>query len=356
MPDPTAGESFGNMLLDVFRAPRDRVLRPFGAGMIYAAAKGEGVEGILTRFLRGSPIAAAVEFATGADWHDNISGEEMMKALGVENQGSSSRRSGPSLRVRPRSSGLALSRSSGRRSAQVRFTRRRAGLCGRRGRSDAVAPRQGVVAARHARGDRVGWRSGRRSRPVVASVAVGAGEDRRAWYRVSAFTTRFCSPRRTSTSRSTAAETMWEGMARTKLAQAVRPMVSVLPIIGKGFSSADDSTIAATKVAENLMKTEFGERAGLAAGYAEMIDRGLGTIVKNTPEELEPFIASFKELGLDTIDAIRDPEKVAAAYSQRIAKLFGFSDEAKTEALKQSLLARITAGTIDDPDSVKSRG
>jgi len=151
----------------------------------------------------------------------------------------------------------------------------------------------------------------------------------------------------------TAAETMWEGMARTKLAQAVRPMVSVLPIIGKGFSSADDSTIAATKVAENLMKTEFGERAGLAAGYAEMIDRGLGTIVKNTPEELEPFIASFKELGLDTIDAIRDPEKVAAAYSQRIAKLFGFSDEAKTDALKQSLLTRITVGTIDDPDSVK---
>ena len=87
MPDPTAGESFGNMLLDVFALPEiaffDRSVR----GMIYAAAKGEGVEGILTRFLRGSPIAAAVEFATGADWHDNISGEEMMKALGVENPG-----------------------------------------------------------------------------------------------------------------------------------------------------------------------------------------------------------------------------------------------------------------------------
>lgn len=353
MPDPTAGESFGNMLLDVFALPEiaffDRSVR----GMIYAAAKGEGVEGILTRFLRGSPIAAAVEFATGADWHDNISGEEMMKALGVENPGFlvstlGAIATGPSTFV-----GLGALTKLGKafRAGQIYA----AGVGLAEGAEGLMQLRRGKellqLGTREAI-ESVGGQVGARiplsnlslsEQAKIGARGIGFGIHNKVLF----------APKNFNIPIYTAAETMWEGMARTKLAQAVRPMVSVLPIIGKGFSSADDSTIAATKVAENLMKTEFGERAGLAAGYAEMIDRGLGTIVKNTPEELEPFIASFKELGLDTIDAIRDPEKVAAAYSQRIAKLFGFSDEAKTEALKQSLLARITAGTIDDPDSVK---
>ena len=353
MPDPTAGESFGNMLLDVFALPEiaffDRSVR----GMIYAAAKGEGVEGILTRFLRGSPIAAAVEFATGADWHDNISGEEMMKALGVENPGFlvstlGAIATGPSTFV-----GLGALTKLGKafRAGQIYA----AGVGLAEGAEGLMQLRRGKellqLGTREAI-ESVGGQVGARvplshlslsEQAKIGARGIGFGIHNKVLF----------APKNLNIPIYTAAETMWEGMARTKLAQAVRPMVSVLPIIGKGFSSADDSTIAATKVAENLMKTEFGERAGLAAGYAEMIDRGLGTIVKNTPEELEPFIASFKELGLDTIDAIRDPEKVAAAYSQRIAKLFGFSDEAKTEALKQSLLARITAGTIDDPDSVK---
>jgi len=307
----------------------------------------------VNRFLRGSPLAAAWEFATGDDVHDNISGEEMMKALGVQDPGFlvstlGAIALGPSTYIGLgaltklgkafRAGQIYVAGSGVAEAAEGIMQITRGEELVRFGTKEAIKAAGGEIGAK--------FPLSRLNLGEQASLGVrGIGFGVHNWM---AF-----APKNLNIPVYSAVETMIEGLSRSALGQAVRPIFSVLPVIGKGFSSANDTTIATSRVAGDLLKTELYQREGLAAGYRAMIERGFGAIVEKTPEELRKLVPVFKELGLDTIDVTRDPEFIASAFAQRMAKLFGFSGEEESKALAEGLVGKLTGGPVADEDAVK---
>ena len=83
----TSPEAASNGLLDVLALPEialgDRMVR----GILFAIANGEGISGVLKRAWEGSPVSGLIEMVTGIDAHHNVTGEDVLKAFGVEKPG-----------------------------------------------------------------------------------------------------------------------------------------------------------------------------------------------------------------------------------------------------------------------------
>lgn len=351
-PDPTRGEDFGNMFLDLLALPEiaffDRSVR----GAFYAIAKGEGVEGVLKRFLAGTPFAAGYEFFTGEDVHDDITSEQVLKAMGVENPGFLgnllfSIAASPSTYV-----GLGGLTKLGKatRAGQIYMTATKLDEIAegiqvvKRG---ASAIGFGTKEALEAAGREIGAKltTGVLSLREQAefglrSISFGIGN----W--------QLFLPKNIVMPVYNGAEILWEGMKRTKIATAMREVVSNVPVIGKGFSSANSETVALSKVAKDIVKTEVYEIQGIGAATNEMLERGVGSVVRELPEEMKPLVQIATELSLKGIDTTLDPEMVAATMGARIGKTFGFSDPKKTAAIADELRRRMLAGVIPDEKSI----
>lgn len=80
-------EQSGNFFLDLLTLPEivfgGRMIR----GAVYSVLENEGVGGFFERLWRGSPIAHLGEFLTGADLAENVTGEDILRAAGVEDPG-----------------------------------------------------------------------------------------------------------------------------------------------------------------------------------------------------------------------------------------------------------------------------
>lgn len=359
MPDPAAGESFGNMFLDMLALPEiaffDRSVR----GAIYAIGKNEGIEGVIKRFVQGSPFVAALDFFGDNDkngWfhHENISGGEMLKAWGVQDPGFlastlAAIASGPSTYV-----GLGGLTKLGKafRAGQIYI----AG-------ADLAAGAEGLLQIQ--RGEKL-LQMGTAAQIAEAGGAIAGKASlkslslaQQAEHGIRGMNFGFrewtlWAPKNLNVPLYTAAETIWEGMARSKVAQAIRPILTPLPIIGKSFAGANDANITASATVDAIMRTEVAERNALAASWRETVNRGLGAIMGAIPEgPLKKSITGFTEImGIDAIDAIRTPEGVASMYSQRIAKLFGVHDEAAIEGIQAALTERMTKGIVGDAEAV----
>jgi len=359
MPDPSAGESFGNMFLDMLALPEiaffDRSIR----GAVYAIGKNEGIEGVIKRFVQGSPFVAALDFFGDNDkngWfhHENISGGEMLKAWGVKDPGFlastlAAIATGPSTYI-----GLGGLTKLGKafRAGQIYI----AG-------ADLAAGAEGLLQIQRgekllqmgtaeqiiAAGGKIQGKASLKSLSLAQQAEHGIRGMNfgfREWT--------LWAPKNINIPLYNAAETIWEGVARSKVAQAIRPILTPLPIIGKSFAGANDANITATSTVDAIMRTELAERNALAASWRETVNRGLGAIMGAIPDgSLKDSITGFTEImGIDAIDAIRTPEGVAAMYSQRIAKLFGVHDEAAIEGIRAALTERMTKGLVDDAEAI----
>lgn len=352
-PRPERGEDFGNMFLDLLALPEiaffDRSVR----GAFYAIAKDEGIEGVLKRFIAGSPFAAGIEFFTGRDVHENVTSEEVLKAMGVENPGFLgnllfSIAASPSTYV-----GLGGLTKLGKatRAGQIYMTASKLpeiaeGIQAvKRG---AETLRFGTKAAIEASGGTVGERLALQALSLKEQAAIGA---RSVSFGIGNW--QLFLPKNITVPIYNGAEVLWGGLKRTKIATAARELISNAPVIGKGFSSANSETIALSNVADDIVKNEVFEIQGLGSAFNEMLERGVGSSIRELPEELKPFVSLSTELGLKGIDATLSPENVTATLGARIGKVFGLADPKKTAAIATDLQRKMLAGVVDDEASIR---
>ncbi|TXH58066.1 MAG: hypothetical protein E6Q97_03130, partial [Desulfurellales bacterium] len=350
-PRPERGEDFGNMFLDLLALPEiaffDRSVR----GAFYAIAKNEGIEGVLKRFVAGSPFAAGIEFFTGEDVHDDITSEEVLKAMGVENPGFLgsllfSIAASPSSYI---SLGGLTKLGKATRAGQIYMTASKLpeiaeGI--KAAKMGAETIQFGTKAAIEAAGGKIGEKLSthflslkEQAAAGVRSISFGIGN----WQ---AFL-----PKNISIPVYNGAEVIWEGLKRTKLAAAGREILTNAPLIGRGFKSATPDAIAATNIADDIVKVF--EIQGLGAAYDEMLERGVGSAIRELPDEIKPFVSLSAEIGLKGVDAVLSPDNVAATMGARIAKTFGLADPAKTAAIAKDLERKILAGVVGDEQSIR---
>ena len=360
-------EESGNFLLNVLMLPEIALFDRSVRGLTFALLRDEGIGGMVERFAKGSPFAHLSDYIFGTDFAENITGEDVLRAAGIEEPGFLPTLAleiglGPSTYT-----GIGAFTKLGKAAKAGRVFRRLAGevpdVLSFHGKEVAEGVFQLEKGAGLRRAQQLADKGIlERVDPALYSLKEQAQRGFRRGLTIAGIDV---APKWFNVPLLSGVETITQGILRSGVGQAVRAPFTNLPLVGRSLENAGPlglifnpprpGDIEATK----LLQRQITDMAhGMTGAMAVM--REVGGLFESVSElqgdKFRRAMSTLDELGVVGVDDELTLDRVDVAFRHRLGEFVGDDVAQELVALSKPGISRVAATELAQRGAEESIG